>query len=273
MEKKKVLIVTQELNPYTELSTISEHIAKLPQAIQSAGYDVRILMPRYGVVNERRHRLHEVVRLSGINIIIDDEDFPLIIKVASLPNSRIQIYFLDNDEFFKRKDIFSDNEGKFFEDNAERMAFFNKGAIETVKKFGWKPDIVHCHGWFSALMPCYLKTVYKNEPVFADANIIFSLYNHEKEESLGKSFLQKANLDGSVSDKDIEKYIGSDISGMYVGAMHFADAIIQSENELSDKVMQAFKKLKKNKLEHIENEKYLDQYVNFYKSVLPVEAQ
>jgi len=272
MEKKKVLIVTQELNPYTELSTISEHIARLPHTVQSAGYDVRILMPRYGLVNERRHRLHEVVRLSGINIIIDDEDFPLIIKVASLPNSRIQIYFLDNDEFFKRKDVFNDSEGNFFEDNAERMAFFNKGAIETVKKFGWKPDIVHCHGWFASLMPCYLKTVYKNEPVFADSNIILSLYNHEKEEELGKNFVQKANLDGSVSDKDMEKYAGHNLTGMLLGGMHYADAVIQSEENLADKVSQAFKKLKKNKLEYSGDEKYLEQYVNFYKTVLPVEA-
>ena len=146
MEKKKVLIVTQEMEPYTDLSIISNIARQLPQHIQENGMEIRVLMPRFGTINERRHRLHEVVRLSGMNIIVDDDDYPLIIKVASLPGARMQVYFLDNEEFVKRKRVFTDENDKPFEDNADRMIFFCKGVIETVRKFGWPPDIVHCHG-------------------------------------------------------------------------------------------------------------------------------
>ena len=146
MEKKRLLIVTQEMEPYTEGNDISAIVAKLPKFLQDSGYELRILMPRYGTVNERRHRLHEVVRLSGMNIIVDDDDYPLIIKVASLPNSRLQVYFLDNEDFFKRKQVFEEADGTPFEDNADRAVFFCKGAIETVKKFGWAPDVILCSG-------------------------------------------------------------------------------------------------------------------------------
>ncbi|MDX1479803.1 MAG: glycogen/starch synthase, partial [Saprospiraceae bacterium] len=143
MSKKRVLFVTQEMNPYTDLTEISQIVRKLPQYTQENGMEIRVLMPRFGLINERRHRLHEVVRLSGMNIIVDDDDFPLIIKVASLPGARMQVYFLDNDEFFKRKAIFENDKGEPFDDNQDRMVFFCKGVLETVKKFGWPPDIIH----------------------------------------------------------------------------------------------------------------------------------
>jgi len=155
MSNNKVLIVTQEMNPYTALTEISNIARKLAQYIQENGMEIRVLMPRFGTINERRHRLHEVVRLSGMNIIVDDDDFPLIIKVASLPEARMQVYFLDNEDFFKRKSIFENDKGEPFEDNADRMVFFCKGVIETVKKFGWAPDIVHCHGWMTSLIPLF----------------------------------------------------------------------------------------------------------------------
>ena len=152
-DKKRILIVTQEMKPYTILSEMSELVRKYSQVIQENRMEVRILMPKFGTINERRHRLHEVVRLSGMNINVDDDDYPLIIKVASLPGTRMQVYFLDNEEFFKRKQIFEDTNGTFFEDNIDRTLFFCKGVIETVKKFGWAPDIVHAHGWMTSLLP------------------------------------------------------------------------------------------------------------------------
>ena len=173
MSKKKVLFVTQEMKPYTILSEISEIARRLPQHVQENGMEIRILMPRYGTINERRHRLHEVVRLSGMNIIVDDDDYPLIIKVASLQEARMQVYFLDNEDFFKRKQIFENKDGQPFEDNADRMVFFCKGVMETVKKFGWPPDIIHCHGWMTSLVPLYLKKAYKNEPLFQNTKILF----------------------------------------------------------------------------------------------------
>ena len=145
MSKKRVLFITQEMNPYTALGEISDFVRKLPQKTVEKGFEIRVLMPKFCSINERRHRLHEVVRLSGMNIIVDDEDYPLIIKVASLPGARLQVYFLDNEEFFKRKFIFHDKNEKIYEDNEDRMVFFCKGALETVKKFGWAPDIIHCH--------------------------------------------------------------------------------------------------------------------------------
>ena len=166
MSKKRVLIVTHEIKPYLILSEISKLVHSIPMYMNSKGLEVRVLMPKFGVINERRHRLHEVVRLSGINIIIDDDDYPLIIKVASLPGARLQVYFLDNEEFFKRKTVFKDEENKVYDDNAERMIFFNKGVMETIKKFGWPPDIIHCHGWMTSLIPLYMKTAYKKEAIF-----------------------------------------------------------------------------------------------------------
>jgi starch synthase len=171
-DKKRILVVTQEFNPFTEtLSEIEEIAHTYSQYMQDNGMEVRILMPRFGCINERRHRLHEVVRLSGMNITVDDEDYPLIIKVASLPGTRMQIYFLDNEDFFKRKNMFIDNDGKPYADNTDRMIFFCKGVIETVKKFGWAPDVVHCHGWMTSLLPAYLKNHYKNEPIFQNARL------------------------------------------------------------------------------------------------------
>lgn len=225
MEKKRLLIVTQEMEPYTEGTEISRLVAQLPKFLQDK-YELRILMPRYGVVNERRHRLHEVVRLSGMNIIIDDDDYPLIIKVASLPNSRLQVYFLDNEDFFKRKNVFEDGDGKPFEDNVDRAAFFCKGAIETVKKFGWAPDIVLCHGWLTSLVPLYLKTAYKTEPLFANANVVYTIYETPHEHSGGDRFFQKAAIN-NLSANDLTPY--RDAAGnpaMHRGACAFSDGII-----------------------------------------------
>src|SRR5690625_6181330 len=151
------------MEPYTNLSAASKIARQLPNYIQKEGMDIRTLMPRYGTSNERRHRLHEVVRLSGMNIIVDEDDYPLIIKVASLPGARLQVYFLDNDEFFKRKKIFENKDGEAFDDNAERMRIFCNCVMETVRKFGWPPDIIHCHGWMTSLIPLYLKRAYKND--------------------------------------------------------------------------------------------------------------
>lgn len=226
MEKKRLLIVTQEMEPYTEGNNISALVALLPKFLQDNGYELRILMPRYGVVNERRHRLHEVVRLSGMNIIVDDDDYPLIIKVASLPNSRLQVYFLDNEDFFKRKFLFDDSDGKPFEDNPDRAAFFCKGAIETVKKFGWPPDVILCHGWLTGLIPFYLKTAYKTEPLFANSTVVYSAYpgEHEHQGSV-EQFFEKAAIN-NLSKEDLTAYRDGDGFSINKGACAYADAIV-----------------------------------------------
>lgn len=233
-DKKRILVVTQEFNPYTAKSVIANVARQYSQYLQESGMELRILMPRFGTINERRHRLHEVVRLSGMNITVDDEDYPLIIKVASLPSTRMQVYFLDNDEFFKRKQMFADADGKAFDDNMDRMIFFCKGVIETVKKFGWSPDIVHCHGWMTSLLPAYLKNHYKTEPIFQNARFVYSSYDQEialSDESKA-AFIEKAvenQMDEAVA-KAFETENG--ISLMH-GAVAFSDGII-SHNENPD---------------------------------------
>ena len=165
MKDAKILYVCSEVTPYlpeTEISTICRY---LPQSIQEKGNEIRTFVPHYGCINDRRHQLHEVIRLSGLNLIIDDNDHPLVIKVASIPSARMQVYFIDNDDFFRRKQMFADDDGKFFDDNDERAILFARGVLETVKKLQWIPDIIHCHGWFTYMIPLFLRKAYKDDVI------------------------------------------------------------------------------------------------------------
>jgi len=271
MSKTKVLIVTQEMSPYTSLSEISDIARKLPQHIQEKGMEIRILMPKFGTINERRHRLHEVVRLSGMNIIVDDDDFPLIIKVASVQGARMQVYFLDNEDFFKRKSIFEDADGKAFEDNPDRMIFFCKGVIETVKKFGWAPDIVHCHGWMTSLIPLYLKTAYKSEPLFQNAKVITSVYNEAIENVFSSNFITKASIN-DLETKDLEAFVDSDKEiSLHNGALAFSDALIVGSETLDNCSEEDLEASGKPWLAHQSEETYLAAYIDFYNSLLEKE--
>jgi len=271
MSKKKALIVTQEMNPYTALSEIASIARKLPQYVQEKGMEIRVLMPRFGTINERRHRLHEVVRLSGMNIIVDDDDFPLIIKVASLPGARMQVYFLDNEDFFKRKSVFADAKGKPFKDNPDRMVFFCKGVIETVKKFGWPPDIIHCHGWMTSLIPFYLKTAYKNEPLFQNSKVIYSVYEESLGGSFGKNFLEKATIN-NLEATDLADYQKDGKITLHEGAINFSDAIIKGSEKLDDVVEAKLAATDKSVLEYKNEEEYLSAYMEFYHDLLESEV-
>ena len=269
MGKVKVLFITQEMKPYTALSEISEIARKLPQYVQGKGMEIRVLMPRFGTINERRHRLHEVVRLSGMNIIVDDDDFPLIIKVASLPGARMQVYFLDNEDFFKRKSVFENPEGKAFDDNADRMVFFCKGVIETVKKFGWPPDVVHCHGWMTSLVPMYLKTAYQNEPLFRNSKVVYSMYEQEYEKHFDETFLEKASIN-NLTQEDLMPFVSNGDIRLHLGAASFSDAlVVGSENLVSD-VTESVEKLEKPLLKHpdLNQDDYAAEYLAFYNSIL-----
>ena len=235
MSKKKVLIVTQEMSPFTDPSEIADITRKLPQYVHDKGMELRVLMPKFGTINERRHRLHEVVRLSGMNIIVDDDDYPLIIKVASMPEARIQVYFLDNDDFFKRKTVFQEDDGTLHEDNADRMVFFCKGVLETVRKFGWAPDIIHCHGWMTSLIPAYLKTAYKTEPLFQHAKVVYSLYSDDMEARMPDNFFAKAAIN-NLSSADLSAYQGENAITLHKGAIAFADGIIIGSETIGDDI-------------------------------------
>ena len=265
MSKERVLYVTQEMNPYTVLSEISSIVNQLAPHTYNKGYEVRVLMPRYGLINERRHKLHEVVRLSGMNIIVDDDDFPLIIKVASLPGSRMQVYFLDNEEFFKRKFIFDGEDEKAFDDNADRMVFFCKGVMETVKKFGWAPDIIHCHGWMTSLIPMYHEKIYKQDPIFQDTKMVYSVYDGSYSDTFTPDFFDKAKIN-DLSDDDLAAYKDGDKITLHEGAINYADALIIGSEINDESVQKSIDASSLPKVKH-EEEEFLANYLDFYKTL------
>lgn len=267
MEKKKVLYVVQEMEPYLNETSIGDIVKKIAPYAFDNGVDVRILMPRFGVINERRNRLHEVVRLSGMNIIIDDDDYPLIIKVASLPGSRIQIYFMDNDDFFKRKFVYHNEEGTFYDDNHERMVFFCKSIFETVRKFGWAPDIIHCHGWFTSLVPLFAKTTYLKDPVFCNSKVIFSVYNDTITENMPNDFAKKATISADISSDMLEVFGDFSTKSLNRGGAHYADAIIQGDNNI-DWIDDIFSKNDKPKFANIDANEINTQYLYFYNTLM-----
>ncbi len=269
MESKKVLFVSQEITPYlpeTELSQISR---TLPQAIQETGKEIRTFMPRFGNINERRNQLHEVIRLSGMNLIIDDTDHPLIIKVASIQAARMQVYFIDNEDYFHRKYTLTDAKGSYFKDNDERMIFFARGVLETVRKLRWSPDLVHCHGWFTSLVPLYLKKAYREDPLFADSKVVFSFYDNGFDKPLNHTFTKKILVDG-VSENHIVQIKDPTYNNLVGLAAAYSDGLIQGSHNLPETVMKELKKSGKPFLEYRGEEKYVDAFSVFYDSILNV---
>ena len=271
MEKAKVLFVTQEITPYLKESHMGEIGRHLPQGIQEKGREIRTFMPRFGHINERRNQLHEVIRLSGMNLIIDDTDHPLIIKVASIQQARMQIYFIDNEDYFQRKFMFTDKSNKFFKDNDERAIFYSRGVLETVKKLGWGPDIVHCHGWMTSLVPLYIKKAYRVNPLFSETKVIYSIYEDEFEDSLSKDFANKIKLEG-ITPKDLKHYKNPNYINMIKSAIDFSDAVIIGSPKINDEVLRYLKESDKPCLEFQPMEQYIDAYSDFYDEVLVSET-
>lgn len=268
MAKTKILFITHEMSPFLEISKIAKITRQLPQAMQEKGFEIRILMPRFGNINERRNRLHEVIRLSGMNIVINDNDNPLIIKVASLPTARMQVYFLDNEEYFQRKSIFRDAKENFHADNDERMIFFCKGAIETVKKLGWMPDVVHCFGWMSSLVPMYLKTSYKEDPMFKNTKVVYSVYENCFSETLHKDLKTKA-LMPEMSATDTALLKDGTCTSLHINAINYSDAVIKADENIDSAVIKYLSKQSdKNIVENINHDEIdFDAFVQFYEEV------
>jgi starch synthase len=262
--KKRILFIANEMSPYLELTEFAEMVNKLAVKANDNGMEVRCIMPRFGVINERRHRLHEVVRLSGINVSIDGDDYPLIIKVASLPSARLQVYFLDNEDYFKRKFVFTDDEDRFFDDNALRTVLFCKGALETVRKFGWPPDVIHCSGWMTGLIPMLIKTAYKREPVFSRSKLIYTIGENTFSESLGDEFIQLAAINDQVSKKELEFYKGADNSAIQRGGASFSDAVTFGDERVDEKLIDEFSKAKGKKIIPFNPESDLTDYLQLY---------
>lgn len=268
MRKARVLFVSQEITPYLDETHIGKITRRLPQAIQERGKEIRTFMPKYGNINERRHQLHEVIRLSGMNIVINNADHPLIIKVASIPTARMQVYFIDNDDYFQRKSVLTDKAtGKYFDDNDERAIFFNRGVIETVKKLGWAPDVIHCHGWFTGLMPIYIKKAFAEDPLFSDTKIIFTVYDEEYTKALNKKVVDKAIIDG-ISKKDLKHIEDASYLNLMKLAIDNSDGIAFGSETVNAEVEKYAKKSGKLILEYKGEAEYTDAYNEFYDLVL-----
>lgn len=225
MEKKRVLFISQEINPFLAKSELANFIRKVSQGIHDSGKEIRVFMPKFGAINERRHQLHEVIRLSGMNLIVDDHDHPLIIKVASVPSTRIQVYFIDNEEYFKRKSIECEESGDICQDNDERSMFFCRGVMETVKKLGWKPDAIVCSGWMSTFMPLYIKDVFAHEPHFNETKLIYSVYEDVENFKFSDRFLDKMKFDGFSADT-INQLQEGDLNAVRKLAMKLSDGLV-----------------------------------------------
>lgn len=267
MENTKVLFISQEITPYlpeSKMSLIGRH---LPQGIQEKGREIRTFMPRYGLINERRNQLHEVIRLSGMNLIINDTDHPLIIKVASIQAARMQVYFIDNEDYFHRKATFYDEQGKQFEDNDERAIFFARGVLETVKKLRWAPDIIHCHGWFTSLVPLYIKKAYNEDPLFANSKLIYSAYNDEFSSPFNREFKDKVLFE-NITSNDVKILKEPSYLNLSKLAINMSDATIIGSETINPELESFIKDSGKPYLNFKSEEEYVDAYSEFYDKIL-----
>ena len=268
MDAKRILFLAQEITPYLPESEIATVCRNLPQGIQERGREIRTFMPKFGNINERRNQLHEVIRLSGMNLIIDDTDHPLIIKVASIPMTKVQVYFIDNEEFFTRKAQVADNDGVMFADNGERASFFAHGVIATIKKLRWTPDVIHCHGWVTALTALYIKQIYNEDPAFMNSKVVYSLYDEMPPAPLCNRLGEKLKMDG-IAAKDLKPIMGKDVDAVMLEKLAIAhcDGVIQYSKDINPEVLEFAKQSGKPFLPYQEPDKYIDAYADFYKSL------
>jgi starch synthase len=267
MEKKRVLFISQEINPFLAKTELANFIRKVSQGIHDSGKEIRVFMPKFGAINERRHQLHEVIRLSGMNLVVNDVDMPLIIKVASIPKERIQVYFIDNDEYFKRKATFSDEDGVLYPDNDERAIFFAKGVVETVKKLNWVPDIIHVHGWMASMLPVYMKHFYKDEALFSETKIVSSVYSQSFDGNLDLEMINKIKFDGvpneAVAELEIPNY-----ENLIKASIKHSDAVIIASENLSPSLTKFIESSGKPFLPFAPKEGFSEAYTSFYKKML-----
>ena len=272
MEKKKILYVSQEICPYMNESAMGILGSALPQLMQESGKDIRIFLPRFGTVNERRHQLHEVIRLSGMNLIIDDFDHQLIIKVASIQQQRMQVYFIDNEEYFPRRQMFHDHEGKLLDNNDERMIFYCKGVIETVRKLGWAPDVIHCQGWFTSLVPMYIKKLYADDPLFENTKVIYSVFNNGYKGKLSDNIIDKLLFE-DLDKSDLTGLKNLNVNTLNKFAISYADAVVQASEKINKNVLTNIQDSGKPFMEFPGEVEYENDYLNFYSHFIKNEEK
>ncbi|MDR1455901.1 MAG: glycogen/starch synthase [Tannerella sp.] len=267
MDAKRVLFITQEITPYLSESEVATICRDLPQGIQELGREIRTFMPKYGCINERRNQLHEVIRLSGMNLIIDDTDHPLIIKVASIQSARMQVYFIDNDDFFYRKATVFDEKEEGFANNDERAIFYVRGVFETIKKLRWIPDVIHCHGWLTALAPMYLKRMYADDPCFSRTKVIYSVYESTFQSAFANDLKKKLKQDGAT-ESDTKIIATPDFLSLTKLAVQFADAVILGSPEIAPEITTHISNIRKRFLPYQAPETYIGAYNEFYDLVM-----
>lgn len=267
MEKKKILFISSEITPYLPETEMSKKSRYLPQGIQERGKEIRTFMPRYGGVNERRNQLHEVIRLSGMNLIIDDTDHPLIIKVASIQSARMQVYFIDNEDYFHRKQILKDSKGNEFADNDERAIFFARGVLETVIKLRWAPDLIHCHGWLTSLVPLYIKKAFHDDPLFGNSKVVYSVYNDEYKKTLNVNFRNKLVMN-NIEKEDTDLIDDPTFVNVSKLAINYSDAVIQGSQKINNEITDYIQSTGKLFLDYQPENTYIDAYNDLYDKVL-----
>jgi starch synthase len=270
MKKKKILYISQEICPYMNQSSMGDLSGALPQIMQESGRDIRIFLPRFGTVNERRHQLHEVIRLSGMNLIIDDFDHQLIIKVASIQQQRMQVYFIDNEEYFPRRQMFHDHEGNFMCNNDERMIFYCKGVIETVRKLGWSPDVIHCQGWFTSLVPMYIKKLYSEDPLFENTKVIYSVFDNGFKGKLSDTIIDKLLFEDLEAD-DLAGLKNLNVNTLNKFAISYSDAVVQASEKINKSVLNSIEDSGKPFLDFPGDEEYEKEYLNFYENFIATD--
>lgn len=269
--KRNILYVFQEITPYLPESQMSKIGRYLPQKLQDLGNQIRVFMPRYGLVKERRNQLHEVIRLSGMNIVVNDMDHSLVIKVASIQSARMQVYFIDNEDYFQRKALFRDSDDNFFEDNDERTIFFARGVLETIKKLRWTPNLVHINGWLTSLIPLYMRKSYKEDPIFHDSKVVLSIYSDDFVENLNANMKKKIRMDG-FSESDLKIFEKNDYIHLMKLAIKHSDGIIKASENINPELEAFARKLKKPILEYQGEDDYFESYNDFYDQILEVKA-
>ncbi|MBR2457324.1 MAG: glycogen/starch synthase [Bacteroidaceae bacterium] len=274
MKASKVLFITQEITPYVAETEVSTFGRKVPQAIQETGREIRTFMPKWGNVNERRNQLHEVIRLSGMNLIIDDTDHPLIIKVASIPSARMQVYFIDNDDYFQHRLLAKDENDEEYDDNDERAVFYARGVLETVKKLRWYPGIIHCQGWASAIVPLYVKKAYNEDPSFRDAKVVFSLFDDKLEKPLQADIINKLMLKG-IDRSEVESILpaNANYDDLMKLAISYSDGVIQSSPNVNPELLEYARSKNIPVLEYHPFETFAEACNKFYSEICPEEQE
>ena len=267
MAKKKILFINQEITPYVPETELAVMGKALPQAMQEKGHEIRTFMPKWGTINERRGQLHEVIRLSGMNLIINDTDHPLIIKVASIQQARVQVYFIDNDDYFSKRQMEKDEMGNDYPDNGERAIFFARGVLETVKKLRWVPDIIHCQGWMSAVVPLYIKTAYHEEPSFANTKVVTSLFTKNLTKDLGDNFKKCVEFREATADMLAPYSDTFDFEEMGKLAIDYSDGVVIAAADVNDNLVAYAKGKGIPVLDY--HEDFAEAYEEFYKIICP----